>query len=155
MFNHDAQIASCEAELEVLVKTKANIEQRIYALQQTLVGLRRLRLASMGSPMGGHDLMTGPPVQIEGLTEECRRMVRLAQGVPLTPMQVKENLDSIGFDFSRYSSNPLSSIHTTLKRMRDAGEVKEVQIVGQGTAYRWVGGPSPRNRLMPPNPVKK
>jgi hypothetical protein len=35
----------------------------------------------------------------------------------LTPVQVRDYLISIGFDFEKYRANPLASIHTTLRRM--------------------------------------
>ena len=35
----------------------------------------------------------------------------------LTPVQVRDYLSSIGFNFEKYKANPLASIHTTLRRM--------------------------------------
>jgi hypothetical protein len=35
----------------------------------------------------------------------------------LTPVQVRDYLRSIGFNFEKYKANPLASIHTTLRRM--------------------------------------
>jgi len=35
----------------------------------------------------------------------------------LTPVQVRDYLRSIGFNFEKYKTNPLASIHTTLRRM--------------------------------------
>ncbi len=40
-----------------------------------------------------------------------------------------------GFDFSSYTSNPLSSISTTLRRMVDMGELKSAEREEGGTVY--------------------
>jgi hypothetical protein len=49
---------------------------------------------------------------------------------------VKERLDSLGYDFSSYKSNPLSSIHSILKRFKPS-EVDVFALKDGGTAYRW------------------
>ena len=43
---------------------------------------------------------------------------------PLTALEVRDRLVSIGIDLGRYS-NPLASIHTVLKRMHEGGELVE------------------------------
>ena len=35
----------------------------------------------------------------------------------LTPIQVRDYLSSVGFNFEKYKANPMASIHTTLRRM--------------------------------------
>ena len=35
----------------------------------------------------------------------------------LTPIQIRDYLNSIGFNFEKYKANPMASIHTTLRRM--------------------------------------
>jgi hypothetical protein len=35
----------------------------------------------------------------------------------LTPTQIRDYLNSIGFNFEKYKANPMASIHTTLRRM--------------------------------------
>jgi hypothetical protein len=42
----------------------------------------------------------------------------MVDGTRLTPVQIREYAESRGFDFSTYS-NPLASMHTILKRMRE------------------------------------
>jgi hypothetical protein len=43
----------------------------------------------------------------------------MAKNETLTPVQIKERAEERGFDFSSYT-NPMASIHTILKRLRDA-----------------------------------
>jgi hypothetical protein len=55
-------------------------------------------------------------VHSPGLTN----LVRGAFGsgeVWLTPIQIRNYLNSIGFNFEKYKANPMASIHTTLRRM--------------------------------------
>jgi hypothetical protein len=59
------------------------------------------------------------------VTEAVRLVLLLATvtGRSLTPTQIRGVAEHIGFDFSEYS-NPMASIHTILKRMREVGEAK-------------------------------
>lgn len=54
----------------------------------------------------------------------------------LTPIEVKNELDKRGYDFSSYKSNPLSSIHSILKRFKPS-EVETMALATGGTTYRW------------------
>ena len=51
-----------------------------------------------------------------GLTTWVRRAFSAGKEW-LTPIEVREYLKSIGFNFDKYKANPLASIHTTLRRM--------------------------------------
>jgi hypothetical protein len=53
----------------------------------------------------------------QSLTEEIRRVLIL--GVPVTPTEIRDHLVRSGYNFSRYQSNPLVSIHSTLNRLKD------------------------------------
>jgi hypothetical protein len=71
----------------------------------------------------------------QSLTHEVRRALMLGGGEYLTPTQIRDRLVKSGYDFSRYQSNPLVSIHSTLNRMK--GEVDTV-ILEEGTkGYRF------------------
>jgi hypothetical protein len=56
----------------------------------------------------------------------------------LTPVQIKESAEQRGFDFSGYT-NPMASIHTILKRMREADppEVNLDEATGTYASDRW------------------
>src|SRR5215467_7938769 len=53
--------------------------------------------------------------------------------VPLTALEVRDRLSSIGVDLDKYS-NALASIHTVLKRMHGAGELVERDRADDPTA---------------------
>src|SRR5947199_2702508 len=70
-----------------------------------------------------------------GLTEAIRWVFRQPLMLPLTPTQVRDHLAEMGYDLSKYK-HVMPPIHNTLKRMKEAGEIKEVEgIGGIGRAY--------------------
>jgi hypothetical protein len=52
-----------------------------------------------------------------------------------TSIQIRDQLMQSGYDFTRYVSNPLVSIHSTLNRMKD--EVEFVHVDERTKAYRF------------------
>ena len=64
-----------------------------------------------------------------GLTEAIRWVFRQPVLLPLTPTQVRDRLAEMGYDLSKYA-HVMPPIHNTLKRMKDAGEIREEQILG-------------------------
>jgi len=71
-----------------------------------------------------------------GLTEAIRSVLRQGSGDWLTATNVRDRLLSLGFDFTAYSTNPLASISTTLRRMKRE-EVETTTVDGGVAAYRW------------------
>src|SRR6476646_5693341 len=70
-----------------------------------------------------------------GLTEAIRWVFRQPLLLPLTPTQVRDRLAEMGYDLEKYA-HVMPPIHNTLKRMKEAGEIKEVEGVGGiGRAY--------------------
>jgi hypothetical protein len=109
-------------EYEALGEQRQQIDRRLAELAQTLSTLSRL-------------CGIVPTVSV-GLTDACRLVLRGA-GLPMTPTEVRERLKSFGFDLARYT-NDLAAVHTTLKRLNDAGELRFVARPGTGDkAYVW------------------
>jgi len=70
-----------------------------------------------------------------GLTEAIRWVFRQPLLVPLTPTQVRDRMAEMGYDLGKYK-HVMPPIHNTLKRMKEAGEIREVEGVGGiGRAY--------------------
>lgn len=70
-----------------------------------------------------------------GLTEAIRWVFRQPLLLPLTPTQVRNRMAEMGYDLSKYK-HEMPPIHNTLKRMKEAGEIKEVEgISGIGRAF--------------------
>lgn len=115
-------------EYETLGQQRQDIDKRLAEIAQTIGTLSRLCGLVATVPMG--------------LTDACRLVVRGA-GVPVTPMDVRDRIKAIGFDLSKYS-NDLAAIHTILKRLNEAGELR---LLPRGNepgkqAYIWNRGPS-------------
>lgn len=76
------------------------------------------------------------------ITEAVRLALALAmarqQG--LTPTQIKEHIEARGFSLSEYT-NPLASIHTILRRMKEA-DPPEVEYDEQNDTYKAVNYPT-------------
>ncbi len=64
-----------------------------------------------------------------GLTEAIRWVFRQPLMLPLTPTQVRDHLAEMGYDLEKYAY-VMPPIHNTLKRMKEAGEIKEVDGLG-------------------------
>jgi hypothetical protein len=153
------------AEFEELIDERAKIHQesaklkargdeidrKLAGIQTTLRGL----LLYVNAQEAPAELMKKAPVDLEGmlggmnervkwllptvdvrktLSECCRDILRQKKDW-MSPVQVRDALFAAGFDFSSYTSNPLSSIHTTLKRLVPAELDTETRADGQ--VYRW------------------
>jgi hypothetical protein len=111
------------------------IDRRIKAIQTTLQGLTLYATAqeaptslmkqttqTIAEAMKKMDFsvhletrVAGPDVR-KTLSECIRDILRQKQDW-MSPVEVRDALLAAGFDFSNYTSPPLSSIHTALKRM--------------------------------------
>lgn len=108
-------------EYEQLLAERARLDERLAKLAQTIGSLMRLCNLT-------------PTVSL-GLTDACR-MVLTAAGHPLSAVEVRAQLEAMGFDLARYT-NDLASIHTVLKRLTHAGEADFVPRAHDRPAYRW------------------
>jgi|SRR5882724_780254 len=64
-----------------------------------------------------------------GLTEAIRWVFRQPLLLPLTPTQVRDHLAQMGYELDKYK-HVMPPIHNTLKRMKEAGEIEEVEGLG-------------------------
>jgi hypothetical protein len=108
-------------EYEALGQQRQDIDKRLAEVAQTISSLSRLCGLVPTVPMG--------------LTDACRLIVRGA-GLPVTPTEVRDRLGAFGFDLSRYS-NDLAAIHTILKRLNQAGELRFIARGSDKPAYIW------------------
>ena len=127
-------------EMESLMQQRADLDQRILHLRQTLVSLSRL--------------CGFTPTVSWGMTDGVRFILRRANR-PMSAIDVRDELANWGFDMSKYA-NDLSAIHTVLKRLNKAGEIR---FVARGTgshAYEWTRPIVPVNMMTdkPPSSTK-
>ena len=125
-------LATAIREYEALGQQRQDVDKRIAEVAQTIGTLSRLCGLVPKVPLG--------------LTDACRLVVRGA-GVPVTPGDVRQRLQSIGFDLSKYA-NDLAAIHTILKRLNGSGELRaatslaSMRISGITVRTRWCSAPT-------------
>jgi len=105
--DYRAALAAAVAEYEQLGLERRRIDDRLAQLAQTIGTLNKLLGYEPTVPMG--------------LTDAIRMVMR--GGVPMTPVEVRDRLRGIGFDVTKYV-NDLAAVHTILKRLNDAGELR-------------------------------
>ena len=120
-------LATAIREYEALGQQRRDVDTRLAEVAQTIGTLSRLCGLTPTVPLG--------------LTDACRLIVRGA-GVPLAPTDVRQRLHSIGFDLSKYA-NDLAAIHTILKRLNEAGELRAIARGNEPGkhSYLWHHGP--------------
>src|SRR6059036_3101712 len=111
-------------EYERLAGERVALEERIDQLHEAIATLTRLCGLTPTVPWG--------------ITDACRTVLRNSAR-PMTPVEVRNRLASIGFDLARYS-NDLSAIHTVLKRLNRAGELRFMARAPGKHAYEWNRG---------------
>ena len=122
--DYRAALAAAVREYESLGEQRRDIDKRLAELAQTIGTLSRL-------------IGLTPTVPLS-ITDAVRLAMRA--GVPLTPTEVRERLQSIGVDLSVYS-NDLAVIHTVLKRLNESGELRLIPRPNGKHAYLWAKPP--------------
>ena len=122
--DYRAALEAAAKEYEALGEQRRQIDDRLTQLAQTIGTLSRL-------------IGLTPTVPLS-ITDAIRLAMRA--GVPMTPPEVRDRLLSIGVDLSSYS-NELAVIHTVLRRLNDAGEIRILPKAGGKHAYVWAKPP--------------
>lgn len=137
--NYKALLNEALVKLEKAVTQRNNLEIEIAKLRQFIAATTNM-LPDQERVEFECEMLNrfGESVQqTAGLAASIRKVLREAPYRWFTAAQVRYQLVKFGFDFSGYTSNPLASVSTTLKRFK-AGEVETATIEG-ATAYRWRG----------------
>lgn len=126
-----AQIQEHRTELQ---RQAAEDDKKIAALTKTLQAL---------APLAGEETPVSAENSASGITDRIRSILRQS-GDPLTPSQIRDLLEEAGCDMKSYS-NPLSTIHTVLRRLVDGLEIKELPLTLDGRKFKcFVGIPAAR-----------
>ena len=89
--------------------------------------------------------------RVGSLTDSVRETLKLAteRNSYWTATEVRDQLKNAGFDFSQYTSNPLASVNTVLRRFKP--DEVETSTRDGVRAYRWVTRfPRPDAEQIPP-----
>jgi hypothetical protein len=133
MFDHDDTLKLLQNQLEQLLAQREILDRQISGIKQSIAGLALYKGEtnfSGNDSRGEVDKLLGDPV---GITQAIRDVLRFAPSMKMTAMTIRDQLVGRGFNFSHYSSNPLSAINSILKRLNGT-EVKK-SIGPDGKAY--------------------
>jgi hypothetical protein len=118
--------------LRELIRMSAEREQL-----ETKIAKQKKRVAALYELVQTDEGSSAVPGLVDGLTDACRIVLRAAER-PLFPAEVRDRVQALGLPSQ---SNLLASVHTTLKRLKDASEISELsmplQTGGMGAAYEW------------------
>src|SRR5262249_22432641 len=123
-------------ELRRLEHRRDDMERAIARLRRIAVWLRRRRPNTVTADQ------EGPAPQ--SLTDGCRAVLRMRVPNGLTPREVKALLMDSGFSWERFR-NPMSAIHTVLKRLVQQREA--VATIGRDGKRRYAVTPTVAVRL--------
>jgi hypothetical protein len=124
--------------LQELLRKEAEIKEQIFGWVPVVEQLARLcgetmdqELVKRANPASNPEIAG----QDMGLTESIRWVFRQGHILPLTPVQVRHELAQMGYDVEKYK-HVMPPIHNTLNRLKEAGEIKEVDgLGGLGKAF--------------------
>jgi hypothetical protein len=129
---YDTELKREREELAELLRRREELQTRI-AKQLT-------RVAALSLLSNEGEVEKAMETELGGLTNACRVAFRAAGGRGLMPTEVRDALERLQFPTRRYK-NILSSIHTVIRRLSDAGEVrKAIHDVHNGqdsSVYHW------------------
>ena len=133
---------SARDRLEELLRQETEIKEQISHWGPVVDQLARLTgetvdpdIASRINELKQNEESAQGAGQEMGLTEAIRWIFRQPLLLPLTPTQVRDRMAEMGYDLEKYK-HVMPPIHNTLKRMKEAGEIREVEgIGGIGRAY--------------------
>jgi hypothetical protein len=136
---------SASGKLKELIRQEIEIKDQITHWGPIVEQLARLSgetidhdIASRINELKQEEEQAQAAGQEMGLTEAIRWVFRQPLLLPLTPTQVRDRMAEMGYDLSKYK-HVMPPIHNTLKRMKEAGEIKEVEGIG-GIGRAFVSG---------------
>ncbi len=120
---------SARERLSDLLRKEQEIKEQISGWIPVVEQLARLCGETVDPELLNRVNQASAAGQEMGLTEAIRWVFKQPLILPLTPTQVRDNLAQMGYDLGKYA-HVMPPIHNTLKRMKEAGEIREVDNVG-------------------------
>lgn len=129
------QIAEAQTSIAMLNRVRRTIDERVADLRD----LVRANANFLPDEERECELLLLEMLKVpETIAEAVKIVLFLATGrkVRMTPVQIKEEAQKRGFDFSSYT-NPMASIHSILKRMKES-DPPEADFDEQTGTYRYL-----------------
>jgi hypothetical protein len=115
------------------------IDEKVNLLFDRILEWREHRIALLNgrTSTAAESPIIGPLSHEQSLKAAVKYVLKTV-GYAMSPPLIKAILEVMGFPMTKYTVNPLLSIHPTLKRLVAHGCVREV--VGEGRKeYEWIG----------------
>jgi predicted nuclease with TOPRIM domain len=113
------------SEREELDAKRNVLDTRIYKLREAVMGLGSLCDKSPDAISREWPELFPDRIPPDiGLTDAVREIFKAYPNSYLSPVFIRDGMKTLGFELSKYN-NVLASIHTTVKRLREQGEVVE------------------------------
>lgn len=110
---------------------------------ETQIAKQQTRVAALGALCDeSQKVGTMTEMDLGGLTNACRTAFRAAGNRGLMPMEVRNALEHLRFP-TRTHKNILASIHTVIRRLEQAREIRraihDIQNGADKSVYQWAG----------------
>ena len=126
---------SARDKLRELLRQETEIKEQVDGWIPVVEQLARLCGETIDPELLSRVNQASTAGQEMGLTEAIRWVFKQPLILPLTPTRVRDSLAQMGYDLEKYK-HVMPPIHNTLKRMKEAGEIKEVDNEGgRGKAF--------------------
>jgi hypothetical protein len=136
-------LAEARSKLDKLVAERARIDKQIIEWKRVVDSLTVVSEEASDELPADVTLDERLALTMK-FTDGVRMALQLAGG-PLTVPQLRDQLVSVGFDFSKYKQE-LVPLHNTLKRLEEQGEVKIIRDTQERViGYQWI---SPIERAL-------
>jgi hypothetical protein len=114
--NYAKVIDQALSDLENLIRERNRMDMEIVKLRETVRALSTMVRESEEQINRRSAILGWASLNTPNLTDSVRAALRGAGEQGMTAIETRDKLQSAGFDFSGFS-NPLASVHTTLKRL--------------------------------------
>lgn len=129
------RLVSMRAQRDRLLEQLREIDDQITIAQQDIETAKAIWTRS---PFSVRPVGDTKPIAEMGMTDAVRYVLQTLMQ-RMTPPEVRNKMAEWGFDFSKYESDEVSSIHTTLKRLAAKGDVDEINEGHRRKSYKWIG----------------
>ncbi len=126
------------AELEKLLRHRSEINGRVAKLREIVIALSKRVGRDRKREETLMRILNELSVFVPRLTDAVKDALYSAGSRKLPAIQVKEVMEIRGHDFANFT-NPLASVHSTLRRLAAQGEIGSG--VKNGTTVYWWNGP--------------
>jgi len=149
--DYNALLKQAFEEYKELVRERTDIDWKVAQKEQFIIAtINMLPDDKKSNWVVLFDALSGEPVT---LSDAIRSVLQASPKKFHTATEVRDALRKLKFDFTQYTTNPLSSIHAALKRLKpEEAEVTKTEGV---MAWRWKdAGRKLRTRRRKYNPYR-